>query len=288
MTIGKSWFCSMTILVVACGGDGGSGTATFTTWGEGFIEQGIPAGGVGFADGWHVTFAKFLISFQNIQVADVRGQLGALHAGSFLVEQVAPGPKTLIAFPDLAAQSWPQVSFEVAPTRADAALVASTATDRDFMVQNGYALFVEGVGRKSGPSGVTMQKTFRWGFRQHSRYGACAPADTAGSALEGIVIADGANDVSELTVHADHLFYDRLAASPDAAAQTLLRFEEKAAADRDQDGEITLQELETTPLDVALYDPSGFAVTTLGGFMAALVRTVPHFRGEGECDVTPL
>ena len=98
--------------------------------------------------------------------------------------------------------------------------------------------------------------------------------------------AVGGTDVSELTTHGDHLYYDRLKASPDSSIQTSLRFDEKAAADANGDGEITLAELDAAPIDVTTYDPSGFDAPTLGAFMKALARTVGHFRGEGECTVS--
>ena len=91
-----------------------------------------------------------------------------------------------------------------------------------------------------------------------------------------------------MTIHGDHPYYDRLRASPDPAIATVLRFDEKAAADTNDDGEVTLEELNAAPIDVLKYDPSGFDVTTLGGFMTALARTIGHFRGEGECVVVPL
>jgi hypothetical protein len=70
--------------------------------------------------------------------------------------------------------------------------------------------------------------------------------------------------------------------------KTSLRFEEKAAADQDGDGEITLAELDAQPIDVRRYDPSGLDAPSLGAFMTSLSRTVGHFRGEGECQVSAL
>lgn len=100
------------------------------------------------------------------------------------------------------------------------------------------------------------------------------------------MVTNGGTDISELTTHGDHPYYDRLKASPDPAVKTSLRFEEKAAADMDGDGEITQAELDATPIDVRSYDPSGFDAPNLGSFMTALIRTVGHFRGEGECSIS--
>ena len=136
--------------------------------------------------------------------------------------------------------------------------------------------------------GTLIQKTFHWGFRTATQYKGCAQPAESGQALEGIVVTRGGNDTSELTTHGDHLFYDRLMASPDPAVQTSLRFDEKAAADADGDGEITLEELAAARLDVRLYDPSGLDAPTLGAFVTSLTRTVGHFRGEGECSIAAL
>jgi hypothetical protein len=69
---------------------------------------------------------------------------------------------------------------------------------------------------------------------------------------------------------------------------TVLRFDEKAAADKNNDGEVTLEELNAAPIDVTRYDPSGFDAPTLGAFMTALTRTIGHFRGEGECSISEI
>jgi hypothetical protein len=92
----------------------------------------------------------------------------------------------------------------------------------------------------------------------------------------------------QLTTHGDHLYYDRLQASPDPAVNTSLRFDAIAAADKDDDGEVTLEELAATPLDVRSYDPSGFEAATQGAFVTSLARTIGHFRGEGECNISKL
>ncbi|HTV22354.1 MAG TPA: hypothetical protein VMG12_26885, partial [Polyangiaceae bacterium] len=86
--------------------------------------------------------------------------------------------------------------------------------------------------------------------------------------------------------HGDHLFYDRLQASPNPAIVTSLRFDTLAAADANADGDITLVELEAKPLDVRLYDPSGLGAANYGDFVTSLARTVGHFRGEGECTIS--
>ncbi len=270
--------------ISACGGDdGGTGTATFTTWGEEYIEEGIPAdptGQEGFVDGWALVFEKFLVHYTGITVADSGGAVGARLEGSRLVDNVHPGRKTLVQFAGLEAKSWDRVSYQITPARADAVLVSATADDRDRMVQGGYSLYVLATATKGA-----VTKKLRWGFAMGTDYTLCE-AEQGGKLTQGLVVRDGAEDVSELTTHADHLFYDRLQAGATGTV-TSLRFDAIAAADTDGDGEITLDELAKVPLDVKLYDPSGLPAGDMKAFVTALARTVGHYRGEGECAVRP-
>jgi hypothetical protein len=271
------------------GAAGGSGTASFTTWGEAYIMDGIPAdpsGEHGFVDGWTLTYDKFLVTFHAIVVADDRGETAATMTGSRLVDNHQQGRKELVSFPDVPARAWNRVSYQIKPARADTELVSATEADRDLMVAGGYALYASGTATKPDEtSGQSIIKTFHWGFPTATQYRECQQAADSGLAIEGIVVPAGGADVSELTTHGDHLFYDRLMASDDPAVKTSLRFDEKAAADTDGDGEITLAELAATPIDVRKYDPSGLPATNLGTFITALARTVGHFRGEGECAI---
>lgn len=275
-------------LLPACG-DEGAGTAKFTTWGEAYIEQAIPAdptGQDGFLDGWTVRYDKFLVAFHEITVASDGGAVAARMTGSKLVDNTKVGRKELVTFPDLLAQTYRQVSYQIKPALADSELVAAAAAgDRDMMVAGGYSIYVSGSATKDGGGGAYTTKTFHWGFTTATQYRDCLQPEEGGQTIEGIVVTNGGTDTTELTTHGDHFFYDRLRASDDPAIPTSLRFDEKAAADRNGDGEITLEELGATPIDVTRYDPSGFDAPTLGAFMSSLARTVGHFRGEGECSV---
>lgn len=266
----------------------GVGSVKFTTWGEAYIEQGIdadPSGSEGFVDGWSIKYDKFLVHFSAIAVADGAGKIGAELAGSRFVDNVKPGVKELVTFQGLDAKAWDEVSYTVAPAAADAVIVAGDPADLAMMVKEGYALYVEGKATKAQGS-QTLTRAFRWGFSTTSRYTDCR-SEQDGKHQRGVVVTAGGTDVVELTTHGDHLFYDRLQASPDPAVPTSLRFEALAQADDaphgDGDGEVSLIELDQRPIDVTKYDPSGLDAPTLGAFVRALVRTVGHYRGEGEC-----
>lgn len=279
-------------LLAACSDDptsnGGAGSARFTTWGEEFIEQGIPsdpAGEDGFYDGWSVKYAKFLVTYHGIRVADAAGTVIAEQTDALLVDNVLPGRKELVRFDGIEAKAWERVSYQIKPATSATKLVGNTPeADRDFMAQNGYAIYVEGTATRDA-DGAT--KSFHWGFKTATQYANCQ-AEEGGRIVPGIVVTNGSTDTSELTTHGDHLFYDRLQESPNPEVPTRLRFQEKADADANNDGEINLDELYATELDPTLYNPSPFNVTSLGAFMEALSRTVGHYRGEGECTVSAL
>ena len=275
--------------VLACGssdptGSGGEGTLAFTTWGEEYIEEEIPADpDGGFVDGWTVSYDKFLVSIQNIVVAEQGGDRGASMSGSRLFDNTVAGVKAVVEFKGVPARAWDRVSYEIAPVTAETELNASaTEEDKALMLAGGYSLFASGIARKE-----QTEKRFAWGFVIGTRYEDChAPA--GGRDEAGVIVTNNSTLEVELTTHGDHLFYDRLQSSPDPTVATSLRFDALAAADANDDGELTLEELHATPIDVRLYDPSGLGANTYGAFVTALARTVGHFRGEGECTVRRL
>jgi hypothetical protein len=70
---------SLIALSTACSDpEAGEGTVTINTYGESFIEDGIPASEVG--DGWEVTFDKFDVTIANVYVG------GETLAGPFTVD----------------------------------------------------------------------------------------------------------------------------------------------------------------------------------------------------------
>jgi len=111
-------------------------------------------------------------------------------------------------------------------------------------------------------------KNFHWIFERPTHYHACETTTT---------VEDGGSSAFQITVHADHLFYDSL-----VAEQPDLLFGPLAAADADDDGTITEQELSTT--DIGAYDPgSEDGIDDLWAFLNAQTRTLGHVDGEGHC-----
>lgn len=265
---------AVTLSLFACSSDDGEGTVAFTTWGEEYIEQELPA--AEFADGWSVKFEKFLVAISDVEVAD-GSEVGVKHSEQQIFDMVQPGVKPVFTA-TLAAKEWPTVNFRIGPATSAAVAAGASTADRDAMVAAGYSVYVEGTGSKGAES-----KRFAWGFNADTLYKNCR-GEVAGAEKSGAVVTRGGTDTIQLTIHGDHLFYDDL-----SSAEAKLRFVNVAAADRNDDGTVTLDELaavERADLKEGTYQVGGFSnVFTYKDFITELSRTVGHFRGEGECEL---
>ncbi len=101
-------------------------------------------------------------------------------------------------------------------------------------------------------------------------------------------MAEGpATTIAQLTYHADHLFLDGIQ-NEDAR----LRFDAIAAADRNMDRVVTLDELAMVPmssLPAGQYQVGTVPnISTLRDFVTALTATTGHLNGEGACVATAL
>ena len=275
----RSTILGSVFALVACSSDDadGQGRVAFSTWGEDYIEQEIPADEV--EDGWTLRFDKFLITLGRVRVAETEGGAAAAEMPGFkLFDMVQPGVKPVVSFDALPAKPYRFVSFEVAPATGDTELAGATDADKERMVAGGFSVFVDGAATKDG-----VEKTFAWGFTERSLYARCV-GELAGRSTEGVVVTNGGTDAPQITIHGDHLFYDDL-----QAEDAKVRFGSLAAADADGDGVITQAELAAVELASIPASEGTFGtgsvsgVHDLGAFVAALSRTLAHFRGEGEC-----
>jgi hypothetical protein len=268
------------LLSALTGCDGGKGSVSFNTWGEGYIEEEIPASE--FEDGWTITFDRFLLNLGHVTVAGAGGETAARMDGTILFNHKLPGEKPVFTAADLPAGPWEKVSFEIPVADASAALSDGvTEADRQLLVDAGAAMHVTGSATKGA-----VTKTFDWSFPRGTLFDDCE-GDRDGKLTPGALVTNGGTDQIQLTIHGDHLFYDDLQ-SPNAA----LRFDPIAAADVDADGAVTLEEMSAVKLfdiDAGTYGTGSAAgVDDLGAFVIALSQTVGHFRGEGECFSKPL
>jgi len=265
-------------LLVGCSSDGeaaGSGSASFKVWGEEYIEQEISAADV--EDGWTIKFTKFLIVIGDISVADKNAGAAGKVAGTQLLDLVSTGPHDVGALNGLEARSWDQVGYSVSAIQPSTTVHSSaTVDDASLMRNGGFSVYVAGTAMNG-----SVTKTFAWGFANSTRYDDCV-AEVDGKETLGVAITSGGSESVQLTIHGDHFFYDDLA-SPDA----VIRFNGMAAADTDDSGEVTLEELGQVKLvDIAegTYGTgSASHVDDLAAFVQALTTTLGHYRGEGHC-----
>lgn len=266
----------VTLALVGCGG--GTGSVSFTAWGEEYIEDEIPVDSMqttGFVDGWEVKYGRFLVVLAEVSLAKTTGEKGPTQGAAKVLDLVKPGPVSLFTFKDVAATKWDKVSYALAPATAAAeATGAIAAADVERMKTGGLSLHVEGTATK----GATT-KTFAWSFTNDTLYADCTNDDFGA----GVTVPTGAEEVVQLTIHGDHFWYDDL-----QAEDAKLRFEAIAGADANQDGAVTLDELaqvQLTSLPLGQYGTgSAGAVKTLKDFVSALTATLGHYRGEGHCD----
>lgn len=220
-------------LVLACtSACAREGELEVRTYGEEFIEQGIPADMLD--DAWAIEFSRFEVTLRDVAIA-----------GATLPD---PAPIDLV---EPSAGEGQRIGLVTAPVG-----------DHDDLEFTLVRLSLDGSASKGDVS-----KTFAWDFELDVRFGECetlTQVDAAG--IAGV----------EITIHADHLFYDSLVAEAPA-----LRFDAIAAADADADGTITREELAAT--DIGAYDPGNLPIDDLWSFLHAQAATTAHVDGEGHC-----
>jgi hypothetical protein len=114
------------------------------------------------------------------------------------------------------------------------------------------------------------RKTFDWVFDDATRYERCETST---------LVRRGENAIFQITVHADHLFFDSLVAD-----EPQLLFEPLAGADTDDDGKITRAELSVA--GIGGYDPGNEDLSDLWAWLIAQSRTLGHVDGEGHCEAS--
>jgi hypothetical protein len=252
-----------TSIGAACGGD--SGTLSVEIWGEEFIEEGIPA--TAFADGWSVTFARFLVNIGGLEVAQ-SGETPELREPGFRVYDLAAldGPYR-IATEEVPSGRYDDTAYALASATAESAAANAPADAVAQMQASGASLRVAGQATDGADT-----VTFDWSLTVAANYAACRSTAKVG---------DGGAATVQLTLHGDHLFYDDAVASEPA-----LCFADLAAADGDDDddGELTRAEVEGVSLLPLAHDGVGsLDIDNLWQYLEHMITTVGHIDGEGHC-----
>lgn len=230
-------------------------------YGEPFIEDEIPS--TVFADGWTVRFSSFLVNVRDIHAN------GEPLRGEWVFDLTTPsgGDGHDIGTLQLPSEERPILEFTIAPAIApEMGNVENTSVER--LVAAEAAMLVEGVATRGDESIV-----FSWPFSTTTVYHDCE-SDSEVSASQGAS--------SQLTIHADHLFYDDLDLPEPNVAFDLI-----ASADTDGNGEVTVQELQAIDIrTLSAYQVGSRSIDNLWDYMSALSSTVGHIDGEGHCNAT--
>jgi hypothetical protein len=237
-------------------------TWTLTTWGEDYVEQGIPA--ADFEDGCEVVYDEFLIVLSNPALRNGDGDPVSQLPVSRLFDLSQPGPHE-VGSSVVRATTYARANVQVAPLLEQT--VVGNATEAQLGRMESLSLVVSGT-VTCGADAVE----FAWAYDTETMY-ECQPE---------LTLADGGEGTTEFTVHGDHLFYDGLE-NPDA----LLRGQAVVDADANDDGAVSRAELsgvQVAPL--GLYDVGSYSdVVTLDDFIELLTQTVGHVDGEGHCQI---
>jgi hypothetical protein len=249
------------LLLGAC--DPGPARLRVAAYGEPFIENGIPADV--FVDGWQVDFDRYLVALSEVE-AD-----GQVLDGAFVVDLTQPsqGAGHELGALTLPAGGRPVIGYRIAPV-AEATAVSATDEDVAWLIERGASIWMEGRAVKDG-----RMVSFAWELETDTGYLGCeSTAELVG----------GRDARSRLTIHADHLFLDDLDSEEPNVAFDLI-----ASADRNQDGEVTVNELwETDISSQARYQVgSRDEIIDLWSFMLVLAENLGHIDGEGHCETSP-
>lgn len=231
------------LALLGCGGGMDAGTLEVAIYGEEFIEDGIPADA--FVDDWAVDFTVFEVSVGEVTAA-VGHDAPALSRTDYQtldLTQASAGAGQLVVAGEVAGGAYDHLAYRIASVHAEGSATKGAVT-----------------------------KTFAWDLTTPTRYSEC----------EGTAVVDGDTARTQLTIHADHLFYDDLVSSEPNVAFDLI-----ASADDtgDADGIVTRAELESIDITGETRYQVGNAtdVTNLWAFIDRQTSTLGHIDGESHC-----
>ncbi|WP_224368397.1 hypothetical protein [Hyalangium versicolor] len=244
-----------------------------------------------FQDDWSVRFTKYLVAVGDFTLTSSTGEA---HASSrHVLVDLQKGDVELTRLADLPAGRW-NAGFAVRPPTEDTELPDGNVSPEDLtlMRTRGYSYWVEGEAVKVG-EGVLQ---FAFGFPVNARMVDCV---NGVDGTQGIIVPENSTAEAEVTIHVEHMFYDRLGTHRGVK----LRFEPFAAvagADKVISSEdlATQQLLDLRGMDggelldnegkPVVYEPGAYNVRTLWEFVTQSIVDQAHLNGGGVCAVSPI
>lgn len=287
---------------------------------EDTIVHGLaPGDGVeAIADGWKVTFDKYVLSVGRVAVdyatdRDVRVVDRDVHVVDLV--QLPSNGETLWKLEGLKPGRW-NLGFEFAATSSKAKRHETVAkADFERMVEAKLTHLITGTltkegGRSCPPPRLAAVGDDAESVGENASKHACysnsriefefAVPATAKlrncelNGVSGVALAEGSTETAALTIHGDHLFFNGFPAGSEGGVRRLAQL--WADADANVDGKIDVAEFgDALIADMAEWDeryqlggaPPVAALSTLRDVVIAQLMTQGHMNGEGECEVLP-
>lgn len=258
---------SPAILLAGCDDDEGSNNdpnvLELRIWGEPFVDDGIPA--EEFVDGWAVEFNELVVSVTSVEIGSqsVLTQAIAIDLAS---SESAGG----VALPAAALGngSYTEASYRIAPIVEDATAINASAETITAMRERGASVYVDATATRGEST-----KQMRLFFDTDTLYSPCEI---------DLSFTGGDEGTAEMTIHADHFFYDSLVSDEPGLA-----FDVIADADEQGDADGIVTEEELSAYDITAledYQVGNFDIDNLYDYLAAQTATLGHINGEGHCD----
>jgi hypothetical protein len=284
-----------------CTGEDTASSGDFTlnlTGGKGLM-QGYPhdEGGVtqAFADGWTLTFQKYVVVVSNVVLRDPSTQDAVqTFAGPVAIDLRSAGTENveIVTFNEVAAKRL-DLDFDSPAATAGITNKHVEQADLDEMVQKGWSTLVVGEAKKG-----TDTIKFRIGLPILSRYTQCINGNDQ---TRGVAIEANKSVAGFIWAHTPHMFWDTLSLGDED-----LRFDAFAAVagadsmvesdELKQQNLTDLKDAQGQPLKdgsgkVVVYNDGGLLAPskqTLYDFVVFGVRESLHFNGIGLCSARPL
>ncbi|HEX8699552.1 MAG TPA: hypothetical protein VF815_11990 [Myxococcaceae bacterium] len=265
------------------------GEARVMMSGEEGAQRGYP--GHLFQDDWSVRFTRYLVSVGGFTLTSAAGETAS--SPRHVLVDLQKGDVELARLKELPAGRW-SVSFQVRPPDDSTELPDGNVLAEDLarMRSSGYSYWLEGEAVKVGV-GVYH---FAFGFPVSARMVDCV---NGADGTLGLVVPENSTAEAEVTIHAEHMFYDRLgthrgvqlrfdAFAAAAGADKIISSEDLARQEildlRGMNGE-ELSDKEGKPV---VYEPGAYGVKTLWEFVSQSIVDQAHLNGGGVCAVAPL
>ncbi|MCP3099741.1 hypothetical protein LZ198_12775 [Myxococcus sp. K15C18031901] len=262
------------------------GDVTVTMSGGDGTQRGLPD--TVFEDGWSIQFTKYLVSLGDVTVTSASGEVQ--RSPRHVLVDVQKGDVPLTELRGLSAGRW-DVGFHVSPPTEGTELADGQVSPEDLarMRERGFSYWVEGRAVKAG-AGVL---TFQMGFPVDVRMVDCI---NGVDGTQGIIVPESSTARAEVTIHAEHMFYDRLGthqgvklrfdaiaatASPEGLIVPEGLSSQQLTDLRDREG----QELRDAKGQPVVYLPGAHDVRTLQEFVTQSIVDQAHLNGGGVCTV---